>query len=109
MPMNDHTPGPWSVEDNAIMADVGAYIATVSTAGDFPCLDQDEETQEHVKAECAANARLIAAAPELLKYLASFVRLSDEKIKNPEMAWPTWETPLLIEARAAIAKAEGGR
>lgn len=54
----------------------------------------------------ADNHNLLNAAPELLEALAAFVRLQDEKIANPEMVWSTWETPLLIEARAAIAKAE---
>lgn len=68
----DHTPGPWTVEDDfTIMADVGAHICTVNEPDDFPCLDQDEANQAHVLAECQANARLIAAAPTMLAALTA--------------------------------------
>lgn len=51
--MSKHTPGPWSINGNAIETDDMA-IAHI--------YDPDENGPD----EYAANARLIAAAPELL-------------------------------------------
>lgn len=41
-----------------------AIIAYIYRAYDFPCIDGTEE--ERVEAECAANAALLLAAPDLL-------------------------------------------
>lgn len=68
-----HTPGPWVYEDNAIMAECGVHICTPNTADDFPCVEPG--TAPDAEAECEANARLIAAAPELL---AALIVLRDE-------------------------------
>lgn len=84
--MTTHTPGPWRLE----LANSGARIAA------------DKDT--HICAALAgnrANARLIAAAPEMLAALKEVVRFVDsvgsEHINRVPFA----------AARAAIAKAEG--
>lgn len=80
-----HTPGPWSVVVRS--AYTGNYL--VKEAG-----PEDDY----------ANARLIAAAPELLSALTDLLRYCSE---------PIYETTDLLEkdifkkARAAIAKARG--
>ena len=101
----DHTPGPWTVEDNfTIMADVGAHICKVSEPDDFPCLDQDEGTQSHVLAECGANARLIAAAPDMLAALKSLAAVA---VWGPEDDDREEFDQAMKAAQAAIARAEG--
>ncbi len=82
----NHTPGPWTVsEDN-----------WSQTTGDtYSILEESYEASER-----KANARLIAAAPELLEALKGvLVRLEHSG---------SWEgEDEKTAARAAIAKAEG--
>lgn len=91
-----HTPGPWDDASNypelaSVRIFAGShYIATVGNSDDL-------------KAQTEANARLIAAAPELLDALkqahAQLARMS-----HPDTRW---EDPLMVSIRFAIAKAEG--
>ena len=82
-----HTPGTWEVDtdintdvvsDGGIVADCGLFSGPV---------DEDEQI---------ANARLIAAAPELLKHL----KIAMEYLPHVSIEWAK-------KARATIAKAEG--
>ena len=62
------------------------------------------------KEEAKANARLIAAAPELLEVAALLVRSVDEFERNGNPLQAAVDRSRLIEkAREAIAKAEGLR
>lgn len=91
-----HTPGPWMVSprtpgiiirDYTPISDEGELIASAhgySNSGYFP---SDEEG--------VANARLIAAAPELYASLKEMLE------------WCIWDTEYAARARAALAKAEG--
>jgi hypothetical protein len=112
-----HTPGPWEVDDCGNVCGEGAALATVFGAEDFPCLP--EEDYDAVNVECAANARLMAAAPELLAALRARV-VADEHFRNchqcgADLSGNVWfcgeRAKLSGEACrltvAAIAKAEG--
>jgi len=105
--MRKHTPGPWRIsaesqsiveQDNqAIGSKLGLLIATAhgyTDSGYFP--DDDEGV---------ANARLIAAAPELLEALKIFLNeFNDfEVMKRTPIAYHK----VVKAAHAAIAKAEG--
>ncbi|GGD58701.1 hypothetical protein [Croceicoccus mobilis] len=87
--MTEHTPGPWSLDENdirdeaqAVLTDrFGGTVADVFTG--------------HRHGECEANARLIAAAPELLDALEYLVSLGGGDC--------------LDMARDAIAKARGSK
>lgn len=61
-----HTPGPWKIVDDELLGpdDQGIASLHIYTHEDFPCAEDEQE--EEVNAESAANARLIIAAPELL-------------------------------------------
>lgn len=96
--MSAHTPGPWEVHpeenrrafaENLVVAD-GVAVAIA--------LNNEERGAGWTK--CEANARLIAAAPDLLESLRALVEVASECI--PETAGHELE-----QARAAIAKAEG--
>ena len=67
---------------------------------------QPVATVYHFDGELAANARLIASAPELLEALESIMEWTD----IPAEQTPIERRELLIRnaARAAIAKAKGG-
>ena len=82
-----HTPGPWAIgletDENdghgQIISPEGEHIASVSM---YPIV---------------ANARLLAAAPELLEACKAMLAADDEL-----------DYPVVVkQARAAIAKAEG--
>lgn len=97
--MSKHTPGPWGVWREQVFAGpfkkipggIKGFRAQICEMDD---LDLDEN-------EVKANARLIAAAPELLEALRRV--LSSQTIKNPDPD----SDPDVIFARAAIAKATG--
>lgn len=96
-----HTPGPWKLE-NQINADPSAstvqvfdgeynFIAEAKYASPNNCAAPKWE-------QANANARLIAASPDLLEALQDSMRLT-----TASMAPDWWQA----KARAAIAKAQG--
>ena len=91
-----HTPGPWTVDNQYIHGPDG--IRFLAVAGD---------------GAGQANARLIAAAPTLLEVLAGCADALREAGKDFAQANRLAARPNLYElheqaARAAIAKAKGG-
>lgn len=74
MAITAFTPGPWNLDEDdfSIMAEVGAHIARVTDIGDLPCVDTDDE--EKVQNECLANARLLAASPDLYEALSDVLK-----------------------------------
>lgn len=100
---NTHTPGPWSIgeindywtDSISIVEPDGAAIACTTRGGGFAYEAPDALAGE--RAPALPNARLIAAAPELLD--ACKAALNDRMFKD----WPEIATLLM----AAIAKAEG--
>jgi hypothetical protein len=93
--MSKHSPGPWElgrITDG--FQELNAFHGEAPWAR-FACVAVMVDGRPD--AEGKANARLIAAAPELLEALGAIV---------------AFDTPLpcglLQQARAAIAKAEGG-
>ena len=84
-----HTPGPWVVCDY----ELGLKAISTPNIKHYPATEID-----------AADARLIAAAPELLAVLEEIVKAIDFERGASE----TEDAErLLIAARAAIAKATG--
>jgi hypothetical protein len=86
-----HTPGPWKAEgwENLVVNSADGYTMTLAAGG-----------KGAVLAELKANARLIAAAPDLLAALVAMVNRYGDK-----SAHPTCDAS--ISARAAISKAKG--
>lgn len=96
--MTDHTPGPWTFDPNldpenepVIWSPAGLDVATVETGA-----ARDEN-------QIVANARLIAAAPELLAVLESLwdAYTAPDGALGDEDMW--------LAVAAAIAKAKGNR
>jgi hypothetical protein len=95
-----HTPGPWWVDDMAYSARAVANRAATYPSG----LSTDEKTAHMaaIDAESAANAALIAAAPDLKAALQRVLRaIATEGGHVPDVEHAR------ESARAAIAKAEG--
>ena len=91
-----HTPGPWVVgpiDDTAVthLGKDGIRYEVAAVDGDYN--DPDEWPIME------ANARLIAAAPDLLAALKEMVRMCDA----------FGDTDYRVKAIAAIAKAEGAQ
>ena len=89
--MSNHTPGPWKVsrrfdvyQDTQTPGVGGTFIASTKGVSELP---------ESVNEVCEADARLIAAAPELLKALQDIL-IFDSALSQEN-------------ARAAIRKATG--
>ena len=83
-----HTPGPWMVED-CPCGHLGCSDKHIFPAGKFT---QGSGFKE-------ADARLIAAAPELLEALEDMVEVVDAEVPFP--------ADTTARARAIIAKAKG--
>lgn len=91
-----YTPGPWSIEKRPgpiyeIHASTDAVAVAYGTH-----LDEDD-----------ANARLMAAAPELLEALRDVTRSFEELLATSGDPDPG-AGPFVLAAKAAIAKATGG-
>jgi hypothetical protein len=102
--MSKHTPGPWAAEE------AGRSGYWISTKGHpFTIVDSIDDECRHgaINGDNAgANARLIAAAPELLEAL----KLLDEAFCADDYGTKEGRAKgraALVATRAAIAKAEG--
>lgn len=99
----EHTPGPWT----ATFMPAGAGLWNTRIMGpDGEHILADTYTQFYGpgQAESEANARLIAAAPELLEALAGLLKHAP----LPKGIRKDFSYTLYLEAaRSAIAKAEG--
>ncbi len=106
----NHTPGPWTIDRLIGRISGGTYPSIVGFR--VPCSQYEHET-----AEVEANARLIAAAPEMLEALEEIISTLDsskahsakaELIKDPSMSYLIQALNLKYEiAKKAIAKAKG--
>jgi hypothetical protein len=108
--MSKHTPGPWTINPKAVFENNGFKINAFPVSGSGQAIAAvwagsfgkgafGLDNQE-------ANARLIAAAPDLLAVARMFAQYladngGDEEYRNAD------GTGWLTIARAAIAKAEG--
>ena len=91
--MAKHTPGPWvtsATDDTVVIDATGREVAAID--GDY----NDPDTWPQME----ANARLIAAAPEMLRALKELYSIAvSEGVVGDDTTLPM--------AAAAIAKAEG--
>lgn len=109
--MSKHTPGPWTVFNEGQCPGIDANNETCNVSIIcFGTLLQDIErngVQGRTIDECAANARLIAAAPELLEALRELDECYCEAGNDLSKEDRHRHRMTLIKARAAIAKATG--
>ena len=98
--MSKHTPGPWFIGTDRY--DYGRHIYAEQKVGDEYCEEYHPliatTSDDEPDIDWEANARLIAAAPELLKALEIVEPIIDEVMASVEPG---------RMARAAIAKARG--
>lgn len=96
----NHTPGPWQITKD-------------TTRGEFVTYTKVRDGHDGVIAVMHinedANARLIAAAPELLAALEAITKAYVELVESDYAPrWNAENDSEVISARAAIAKAKGG-
>ena len=104
--MSEHTPGPWAADMSPHTAPhimdfpavVGPDGNPIAALGDY---EPGNENPYRKVDEGYANARLIAAAPDLLEALEGVVRL-----KKVQGVLESWEMDTFI---GIIAKATGGK
>jgi hypothetical protein len=107
--MSKHTPGPWRYSKSEQFGDTRFYISQQEGAtytpnySDVATLIAETICGEYGRIQ-EANARLIAAAPELLAALQGLVAVLDRQLNSPHAAE---RASPLGRARAAIKKATG--
>lgn len=127
--MTEHTPGPWWIDD---LDDEIEIVGNVENAerfgvkGDWTVATVDASETEAETLNPQANARLIAAAPELLEDAQAYREVARNAISDlyaimmistshPQDIYDFalacrkshWERLEAIDDRAAIAKAKG--
>lgn len=113
-----HTPGPWTIDD--ISAEGGGWESIVILSKiqrddhnfhhvcsvDWGGSDDDEPAIGEISGEDRANARLIAAAPELLEACEGLLQIVQDCM--PSCRYPDSEDYELVKlASEAIATAKG--
>lgn len=92
-----HTPGPWVVKSARsgfyVESQFDVIVESLDEYGRYGAIDDE------------ANARLIAAAPELLEALKSIAEFWNRDQNEEAMIGACWHA--VETAEAAIAKAEG--
>ncbi len=94
MSKSEHTPGPWAAETGYVMARHGDLTTFVADCG------RNAEV-------CAANARLIAAAPDLLAACKLLADYADLDVYGKDDRGEKMLDKAIAAAYAVIAKAEG--
>ncbi len=99
-----HTPGPWTVKTHTSWSDLVVYASY--SLGQWPICSLNKRATDkqsnHPEIEGpmqVANARLIAAAPDLLAALEGIIDLATAH------DYETEKMEAIVVARAAIAKA----
>ena len=92
-----HTPGPWRVGLLRPGEVTNILVDTIGTTGTYARTTAKVNTETK---EGEANARLIAAAPELLKALERWVSIEPQCFCSDIVTCPA------CEAKTAIAKAK---
>lgn len=96
-----HTPGPWAITldamDTFVSSADGKTICEIAHSRDF----------SNPAKECVANARLIAAAPDLLDALDALTITILQNCCEDDYANMHGLKKYVERARAAIAKARG--
>ncbi len=102
--MSKHTPGPWVVDE----ANTNLVARLVDGVYEYVCAVEPSSfsTREYNNEQEEADARLIAAAPELLEALKMGYADTMDYIQRNHLSGAE-NNRWLVLARAAITKAEG--
>jgi len=102
-----HTPGPWQSQHDYDIDGICAIIGNIDGPDDGRMhFTHICEVMTDDADEARANARLIAAAPDLLEMLQEMIADSDD-VDDGKL--PRISAATLVRARQAIAKAKGSK
>lgn len=97
-----HTPGPWTIAQGSV------HLWIKDDAGETVLALHRENNKD-----AEANARLIAASPDLLECVRGFVESWGKEVDNDEPMQGSdvveWVSGAMLEFRLALAKATGGK
>ena len=98
--MTPHTPGPWEVFKNGTKWIIFSPVkdATIAVTGGWTDESRSQES---------ANARLLAAAPELLEALEGVEGYLTDYDHYSKVDVDVWVKAALPQLRAALAKTRG--
>ncbi len=109
-----HTPGPWAVDADPIedqdyetlivLPDPNGSCGTWIARAEHNWNEAEAGQRRISWAEAQANARLMAAAPDLLEALEA---LELQALQSPDLRRTEWGEEALALTRAAIARARG--
>jgi hypothetical protein len=108
--MSKHTPGPWILVGSEVHDRPTRFDDDGVRVGETPCMIASASIMPN-KGQREANARLIAAAPELLEALRNMVEWYGHRhgMGLSDVLFPIAQQPSQIQAAmSAIAKATGG-
>lgn len=106
MKTNQHTPGPWTIaDDNGI--DIGIIARKQGKGGQMVAMATVDEDVPQDDDERLSNARLIAAAPDLLA-ACKIAEGAFGALASVNNLPSGWHMSVVVQLLAAIAKAEGG-
>ncbi|MBP2695794.1 hypothetical protein [Pseudomonas aeruginosa] len=99
MSKQSYTPGPWEQRNNRVFSGGKCICSNVNAAS---------PTTQNIAEDVAmsiANAKLMAAAPELLEALQGMLEVYGGQYNDDCLPKSSSELDLIQQARAAIAKA----
>jgi len=99
-----HTKGPWWQADGSIRAQFEGEEVQIALVSTTRWSHPDGGKTRRLQAQSNDNARLIAAAPELLAALETLLAMTVEGECNYDAQGQEW--PEVVQARAAIARAK---
>ena len=103
--MSKHTPGPWRVNGGGKLRWISADSKVATHSDD---VNRNTPSDNMVcESVYEADARLIAAAPELLEALRMFVVWYGRRDKHDTLLPPKKQEAELAQAMRTTAKAEG--
>lgn len=103
--MSEHTPGPWHCGEQV---DICQWIGVYAGPGDDIIICDVLSEDLTIKDQCMANARLIAASPEMLAVCQKLavIEAGTDGCSRDEDTGTLWEAVQL--ARAVLARVKGG-
>jgi hypothetical protein len=99
--MSKHTPGPWFVDKAPSTLGGNGFSVHGHGGAAMICTAFPGGSTDRIESVAEANARLIAAAPDLLDALQGLVAL----LPDPELDADEVQREYVLVAKAAIAKA----
>ncbi len=104
-----HTPGPWKVCEQYTDRAVYPISHPIDNDNQAVSILAEVNSCGGTKEQCQANARLIAAAPDLLSALEGLLKVAEKQIDQSATHEGLLNCQALANTRVALAKARGDK